>query len=443
VYHNLPQKEIEMRITALARPDDAFVAPRSPAMVGAWLLVFVAATLLLGTATAWAVQQETIDGVLHVKNGATPTHGVETMELEELWRVGGDDEDSILIGTISQALIDDDNNIYLLDAQLSHVEVFSPEGEHVGTLGRQGSGPGEFNQAYDMVFMPDGTLGVVQAFPGKIIKLDLDGTPAGEYRPDTGGAEAGGFLVLVNALGYGGDLILTGMNITLDQTAGTQTRSYFIKRFGADQQLIDDLITVDRVWDFRDFTYREAENDWVWARIDMNDAGKVAVNIPRTGYEITVYDPDGSIDRVIEREYKPWPRTERATARQDAFIRGLMRQFPPDTPYEVDEFEQDIEALYVQDDGSIWCLTSRAMWEPKPGVLHTYDVFAADGEYVKQVDVRCDGAADSDLLVFAANDLVFQITGFFEAILAMQGGTGAGDDAEEAAPMEVICYRVK
>jgi 6-bladed beta-propeller len=402
----------------------------------------LAALAVVSPIIAAAAEEVVVDGVLHVKNGAKPSQGVESMELEELWRIGGDDEDSVLIGTISQALVDDQNNIYLLDAQLSHVEVFSPEGEHIKTLGREGSGPGEFNAAFDMVFMPDGTLGVVQSFPGKIIKLNLDGTPAGEYQPDTGGAQAGGFLVLVNVLGTGTDLILTGMKITIDPANGSQTRSYFIRRFDGDQQQVHELAAVDRVWDFRDFTYLETDSDWVWSRIALGADGKVVTALPRNGYEITVFNPDGSTDRIIEREYEPWQRSQRAKDRMDAFTQGLLLQFPPNTPYENSDVEQDIEAMYVQDDGSIWCLSSRAMWEPKPGVLHTYDVFSAEGEFIKQVDVRCEGSSDRDLLVFTKDDLVFQVTGFFEAILAMQAG-GAGSDESEAEPMEVICYRVK
>ena len=68
--------------------------------------------------------------------------------------------------------------------------------ELVNTLGRQGSGPGEVNNPGDFVLMPDGTLGMVQIFPGKIVKLNLDGTPAGVFQPAFGEATAGGFLAL-------------------------------------------------------------------------------------------------------------------------------------------------------------------------------------------------------------------------------------------------------
>ena len=58
----------------------------------------------------------------------TPGGGIQTMELEELWQVGGEDDEDVLLGIITRVLIDDDNNIYLLDPQLSEIKVFSPRG---------------------------------------------------------------------------------------------------------------------------------------------------------------------------------------------------------------------------------------------------------------------------------------------------------------------------
>jgi hypothetical protein len=382
------------------------------------------------------------DGILHVKNTATPAEGVETMELEELWRIGGDDEESVLLGLIAQALVDDDNNIYLLDSQLNHIEVFSSTGEHLKTLGREGTGPGEFNMAFDMVFTPDGNIGVAQVFPGKLIKLDLEGDPAGVYQPMLGEAIEGGFLALVNSLSAGGNLVLSGIDISMDQQALTQTRTYFVKSFGEDGKPVADYYSEERVWDFNNFTLRERESDFVWSRIDVGPDGKVVIGTDPGAYTMTVYHPDGQIDRVIEREYTSLKRNEKAKARATARLEGQVRQFPPGTPFEVEDMEPDVEGLYVRDDGSIWVLTSRAMWEPKPDVFQTFDVFSPAGDFVKQVDFKVDGTSWSDLLIFAKGDLVFQITGFFDAINAMVGGVSS-DSEEEPEPMEVICYRAK
>ncbi len=413
-------------------------ASRTRASGAVWLLL---ATFSVCSGLTWAGEHVFEDGILHVKNGAEPEGGVETLLLEEMWRVGGDEE-GIFFGLIAQALVDDDNNVYLLDSQLLQVEVFSAEGEHLRTVGRQGEGPGEFTMAFDMVFMPDGTLGVVQVFPGKLVKLDLEGTPAGVYKPKMGEAVEGGFLALVNCLGAGGNLILSGIDISFDTATLIQTRTYFLKSFGGDELPVADYHETVRVWKFNDnFVYRESENDFIWARLDVAPDGKVVAALPRNEYALTVFNSDGSVDRVIEREYVSWQREERARARANAQIEGQIRQFPPNTPYEIEELEPDIETLFVHDDGTIWVMTSRAMWKSKSGVLKTYDVFSPAGDFIKQVDVIAEGAPANDLLIFARNDLVFQITGFYDAIVAIVGGIGTGAEEEESAPMELVCHR--
>ena len=113
-------------------------------MLNVMLLVLLSgAGLSFGSARAAGPTDGDVAPRIH--NSATPAEGVETITLEELWRIGGDDEESVLIGLIAQALVGDDETIYLLDGQLNQIEVFSADGEHQGTIGREGSGPGEFD----------------------------------------------------------------------------------------------------------------------------------------------------------------------------------------------------------------------------------------------------------------------------------------------------------
>ncbi len=52
-----------------------------------------------------------------------------------------------------------------------------------------------------MFVRPDGTVAMVQGFPGRIVMVHPDGTPAGEtaYTPP-GGAAAGQFAVLIRGI---------------------------------------------------------------------------------------------------------------------------------------------------------------------------------------------------------------------------------------------------
>ncbi len=126
---------------------------------------------------AWDGETTTTDGVTLVLNPETGALGEYRQEMRELWRRGGEDDEEVFFGTIAECLNDSDGNIYLLDGQLSEIHVFDPDGELLRTIGRQGEGPGEFQNGADMFWAPNGQIGVVQAWPGKIVMITPDGDP--------------------------------------------------------------------------------------------------------------------------------------------------------------------------------------------------------------------------------------------------------------------------
>jgi len=413
-----------------------------PRPLGRHPLLFLLTALLVVAAPLVAAEAVDADGVPHISNGSSPVNGVQTLEMEELWRIGGDDDEDVLLGIITRALLDDENNIYLLDQQLSEAKVFDPDGELINTLGRQGQGPGEVNNPGDFVIMPDGTLGMVQIFPGKIVKLNMDGTPAGEFNPNTGDATAGGFLALVNVRSSGGNLVLSGIQISMDQTAGTQTRTFFVRGYDMEGEMVTEFLSKSVVWDFTNFKFREADNDFIWWRMDVGRDGRLVACPERYEYSLQVFAPDGTLERVIEREYESWTRTDEIKKRYDAIMDAQLQQFPPGTEKEVEDMEQDVSDLRISADGSIWVLPSRQMFEPEPGTFATYDVFTPEGVFDRQVKVKCEGDPAMDRLIFAGDDRAFQVTGFWDAVLSANAAAGE-DDGEEAAPMEVICYKIK
>lgn len=57
-----------------------------------------------------------------------PAQGVVTLQLEELWRAGGEGGE-IIVGRISDVVRHANGEVYLLDNQLCRVELFGPTGE--------------------------------------------------------------------------------------------------------------------------------------------------------------------------------------------------------------------------------------------------------------------------------------------------------------------------
>ena len=76
--------------------------------------------LLLGSVALSSPLVEQLD------NTAEPTRGERSVQLEEQWRLGEDEE--FLLGSIQDALIDKAGFVYLLDEQLAQIQVIAPGG---------------------------------------------------------------------------------------------------------------------------------------------------------------------------------------------------------------------------------------------------------------------------------------------------------------------------
>lgn len=410
----------------------------------AFVLVLAAGLFLSvpGVQLARAGQEVTIDGVLHIKNGPEPSEGKQTLKLEELWRLGGEDDEETLFGLVTQGRVGPDGNIYLLDTQLCQVQVFSPDGKLVKTLSRKGEGPGEVNLPLDFLFMPDGTVGVMQTFPGKIVKLNMDGSPAGDIT--IGGADPAttGLMTLLDGDARGSRLVLAAVSIMQMPPAG-QKRTAFLANFTPDGKEQARYLEGTFEFNFANFDFDEkdqyfaAPNRWV-----VSPEGQVYVAPVRDQYVINVYDSSTKLERVIEREMQTPPRSAERMKLLNQARDAQLKQLGQNAKIALCESEPVITSLRIADDGSIWVLHAGSNYQQPAGIMQTYDVFNSQGNFTKQVSIACQGDGENDALIFLGKDRIIHITGLVQAAVAMQGGFGGAAAEEETPPMEVICYRI-
>ncbi len=408
-----------------------------------WMIIITATVLTV----AVSVSAEIVDGVPHVLNGAEPRDGIETVRLEELWRAGGEDDD-IIFGLITKVDTDADGNVYVLDAQLSTVQVYGPDGTHLRSIFREGEGPGEITSARDMVVLDDGRIGAVMEFPGIVVFVDADGNPAGILKPGANDPEAGGFWSLNAGFTGGGVMVVSG-NRAQQGEPGTSLRQNFLSIFDADGNERKRLCQLDNVYDFRDFVFNEGVHvPGFWWNAAVGADGRIFAAPDLERYAINVYSSEGVLERVIEREYERWRRTDEEKQIVHDMIDNAMSG--TNIPYRVEALEYDPDLSYMlrglraRDDGTLWTLTSRGIREQPAGVLCAFDVFDHDGVFVKQVRLQAPGDGRYDAVFFGGADRAIVVRGYADAFAA-QWGRGSrlseGDD-EEAPVMEVICYRI-
>ncbi len=100
-------------------------------------------------------------------------------------RIGSVDGPDAL-GRVEAIQVDTTGRIFVLESDMHRVQVYSARGEWLATIGRRGSGPGEFMNPAGMTWGPEGRLWVIDPGNSRASIFDLDGTPAGEKRLEAG-----------------------------------------------------------------------------------------------------------------------------------------------------------------------------------------------------------------------------------------------------------------
>jgi hypothetical protein len=397
--------------------------------------------LVVAPGFAGAPREVVKDGVAHVMNPAEPMEKPITIEMEEMWRIGGEDDDEIF-GVITDVETDREGNFYMLDSQLSEVKVYSADGEYLRTIGREGEGPGEFRGAFNMFMVPGGNIGVLQTFPGKVVTLTPDGEPGGDFPLPEGEGE--GFRVLLAAQYAGENLALvyflnqpseegfiqTNVLSIVDAKGESETRLHSqIASMQASTALI-----AEKEWD----TFRNG-------RWTASPDGRTFVCPEFQKYTINVWGPDGKLQRVIHREYPEHVRTAEEKEWLLGLYKGFTRQIPiPDIKYEIEDIYNQVGSLNAREDGTLWVQTSRGSFGLDDGIVGVWDVFDERGRFVRQVTLKGEGRPRRDGYFFAG-DRLFVVTDWLHALMALQGGGGqSAEEEEDDEPelMQVISYRV-
>ncbi|MBK9302315.1 MAG: hypothetical protein IPM94_00010 [bacterium] len=392
-----------------------------------------AAILICLTAGAAAAE------VPHVANPATPRHGVADVRLQEVWRVGGEDDDANLFGVVAQIIADEKGNLYVLDGQLSEVAVFAPDGRRTGTLGREGEGPGEFRRPADAFFLPDGKLAVVQVFPARSCS-----STAREPR---------GRLPLPGRRPRGRRLRGAGRRQQPRRHHGAVRHPSDLRRGQAEPDLLPGRRAPrrldaghDRRQDRR-AGLRQHGPGRAGRGLRLDALGPRAQRRGLRGphrdrYLVERHAADGKLLGTFERPYTPLARDRADHDRAESLLKAQARNYPVPPPVKVADSEPHIQSLTVLDDGSVWILSGRGQRGQPDGVMLTYDVFDAKGAFDRQVRVHADADGLKDQLFLISPDRAVLVLNFWDAFLAGMGAGEETDAAADVAPMEIISCRI-
>jgi hypothetical protein len=368
-----------------------------------------------------------------------------TVELQEVWRLGGDDENDPLLGLVTAGLRDEDGNTYLVDRQLSQVLVIGPDGELVTTLGREGDGPGEMRRPHGLLRF-GGDVGVVQGFPGKVIYLAPDGTPAGET-PIGGKAADGGFRFVRTIDAVGDRLVGATGRGAFDMEKGTSTTTSSLAVMDREGAVLATFAEHVQEQDFQKFELDERKN---WAEYDawcVTPSGLVLTAGDRESWRINVRDLEGNLVQVWEREFTTRRRTAEDKEQVGSDMRIVMngRRIEPEI-YALDT-DAAIADLRAAADGRVFV---RTCWDRRErldaGTAGRFTVVEPGGVLAEELTLTFPGFdPQKDALAWLDGTHFLVLRNMVDAQRAEEAGFAGAEEADtalDAEPLEVVLVRI-
>lgn len=374
----------------------------------------------------------------HIQNSNSPRDGRQILQLEESWHRGSED-DELFFGAIRKVVAGPDGNCYVLDTQLSQVAVFNMQGELLRYLSREGEGPGECRRPEDMVFLPDGSLGLAQYINGKIIKIDLQGIPRESLMPPGFDPQEGGALSSIRRARWrGGSFVINGA-LVQPTDDGMKRTQYLVRCDDKAQPLVEYLSRPTSSNLMRDGWVEKNNYFPSHERWDINGEGRVLAATERNEYLITVFAPDGSTVFTFGRDHRPWKRTEAEKQKIRDSLTVLRDGVRVEIDVHVEDNEPAILALFWRPDGEVWVLTAAGTHDQEPQIMQTYDVFSSEGQYIRQVAVACSGDPDEDSLFLLEAGQAALVRGSVQARRNTFGGSRG--EEKEIPVHDLIFYR--
>lgn len=335
---------------------------------------------------------ETIDGVTYVHNPATPLHPEMTIAFEEDFTFKEKDETGeIRVFKPGRFTVDARDNVYLQDDSDMAIKVFDVQGSYIRTIGRQGKGPGEFENIGYLFILPDGGLMVTDYGNRRTSFLN----PEGKYISSFQWKRSMGEVYLA-----------TATSITLTESVFSEEKSeLWIKTVNH---------SGEELMNFGEFTLAESKTirrgsmmmgttvPWSPSSVFASDQRRQWLyHCLNDKYVIEIYDSQGKLIRKIDRPYELVPVTD-----EDINQVRSRHGEPPDSPFakfiadiEIPKVKTVTERMLVDSEGNLWVETNEEKKKQEGGEkekkaeenpVKAYDIFSPDGVYETRVwtDIR-------------------------------------------------------
>jgi hypothetical protein len=334
---------------------------------------------------------ETIAGVTYVHNQATPLHPEKMVSFEEEFTFKEKDETGeIRLFKPGSFAVDNQDRVYIEDDSDMAIKVFNAQGKFLRSIGRQGSGPGEFAGIDEVIPLPD----------GRLLVTDFEVRRTSFFSPD------GQFLTSFQwKKDYRRVHLVTNFTYIVDENVFSKDKNeLWIKmiEFNGEEKLSLGKFT------YPEFKRIQAGSGAIAMSVPWSPASVFAgdekrrwlYHCPTDKYLIEVYDGQGKLFRKIDRPYEPVTVTSedinkikaRYTRKPDSPAARIFQQM------ELPKVKPVANRLLVDSDDNLWVQTSEVKKEGEKEFT-AFDIFNPAGFYDTRVwvDISPDRFANGKM----------------------------------------------
>ena len=383
--------------------------------------------------------------ILFVTTGlsASTKGSVKSYIASELWR-RGDVDDDVVFGVIGDLAVSfDEQLLYVLDQQLSEISVFNSDGALQLVKSVFGEGPGEVNQPNSIFCWKDGSVGLVQQFPPKIVMLNdsLQPLDVSEFEfevPSDGGR------YFFNGTNSTENVIVVGATfIENNRGMGAQTRYpsfvVFKDSYGTGRVVRSGEYEIN----FSEKIFREEMLDIPLLRWAVGGSGKLFVAPVLSDFCVVVYNSDGSLCPTIKEEVSIRKRTSDELVGLESILRSSFGNVPQDIHFDLSSdlppIEMFLNGVSRRGSDEIWVRWSSGYVDEGEKII--FNVYSDEGVFRFQAEIGGMGTGDNDMFFFWGKDRVIQVVNVAGAYAAEQGSAGWTGKSSDFA-MQIAVYSI-
>lgn len=287
--------------------------------------------------------------------GETPVEtaddGDGMVNLEITGTIGVELGDSnYVLGAVQRIDFDSEGNILVLDRSAACIRMYSPGGDFIRQISRQGSGPGELLNPLDMTVLEDGRIAVETPWSGGLLGFDSNGEWLGLLTPFYNNPPMG--TVAVDDSAY----LATRLEV-LPNDEGEVVCRTFIGRYELGELPTVTYWNNEFPFDPNDFT-GILQNSILGHVITGDRDGNVFM-ARQNGHEYLVqgFRPDGELFLEIEREVEQVQKTQDEVEEEKIYMEALLESMGANgvvIEWIPDPYRAMISELEVDGEGRIW-----------------------------------------------------------------------------------------